>query len=111
VAAGIAGDQFDLGTEDILQDARKTVRLGARSFARERKRLGQDVLPGLDRRRVPGCAQARARGDAAEPGEAAAVELGLAEERLKRRAASDRGDDAAVLRSDGVDVHRGLETS
>src|SRR5215475_10208795 len=67
VAAGIAADELDLGAEQILQQAREIVGLGARAFAGEREPLCHRVLPGPDPARVPGGAQARARRDAAEP--------------------------------------------
>src|SRR5262249_11405004 len=111
VAAGIAADQLNLGAEQILQQPREIVGLGARALAGERERLCHRVRPGPDPARVPGGAQARARRDAAEPSELAGVELRLADERLERRAAGDRADHAAVLGSHAVEIHRGLEAA
>src|SRR5262249_41495194 len=47
VAAGIAGDELDLGAKQVLQEAREAVRLRSRSFAGTSKRRGQSVWEGL----------------------------------------------------------------
>src|ERR1700716_2639831 len=110
-AARIAGHKLDLGAEHGAQDHREIVEVGARPFAPERERLGEHVRPGLDRRGVPGRAQARGAGDAAQPGEFARVELQVAEQRLDRDTARHGADYRAVLGGDRKDVVRRLDTA
>src|SRR4029077_9037448 len=105
-AAWIAGDEPHLGAEHVLQNACEVVRIRAGAFAGQGERLGQHVLPGLNRRRVPGRAQAGIAGDTADPGECATIELRVSQQRLERRAASDRGNDAAALSGGSGVMHR-----
>ena len=69
VAARIAGDELDLGAEHVAQDQREGVRIGADRAAAEAELALEHVVPGLDRRGLPGGADAGLAGDAAEPGE------------------------------------------
>ena len=69
VAARIAGDELDLGAEHVAQDQRERVGIGADRAAAEAELALEHVVPGLDRRGLPGGADAGLAGDAAEPGE------------------------------------------
>jgi hypothetical protein len=108
-AARIAGHQLELGAEHVLQKRREIVEVGTGPLAAKHERLGQHVIPGLDRRGVPGGAQAVVVGDVADPGELAAVELGVAQQRLDRHAPRQRADRAAVFRRDVIKILGGAK--
>ena len=111
VGARIAGDQLILGAEHILISLRPDIRIGARTFAAELRRLAGEIGPGLDRRRVPGEADRIVVGDAAEPGELAAVELGFVDQRRNAHAARERTEHRAVLRRGGENVIGGTQAA
>src|SRR5205807_5701488 len=78
VAAGVAGDQPQLGAEHVLQHGGENVGIRSGAFAGDREGSGQRVVPALDLGTVPGRANADLVAGAAEPSEFARVELGVA---------------------------------
>src|SRR5216683_5575317 len=74
IGARIAGDQLGFGAEDVSVQLREHVRIGTRTLAAERGRLGEKVIPRPDPGGAPGDAEARILGNAAEPGEFRSVE-------------------------------------
>ena len=106
VGSRIAGDQLGLGAEHVLVQMREHVRIGAGALAAERGRLGQKVVPGLDRGFGRGDAQAGVPGDAAQPGEFRCVECSARdrEQRRDRYGAAESADGGAVLDRDPVDI-------
>ena len=76
VAAGIAGDELHLGAEHVAHDQREGVGIGADRAAAEAELAREHVVPGLDRRGLPGGADAGLAGDGAEPGELDRIEVG-----------------------------------
>ena len=76
VAARIAGDELDLGAEHVAQDQREGVRIGADRAAAEAELALEHVVPGFDRRGLPGGADAGLAGDGAEPGQFGRIEVG-----------------------------------
>ena len=109
----IAGDELQLDAEHVAHERRIGVGVGAGAFAADREAQLQRVLPGLDRRRVPGRAQRNLVGAAAEPGELGRIELhpGGADQRLDREAAAEGAEHRAVFRGHVVDVVGGVQAA
>ena len=105
--AVIAAHQFDLGVEYVLVEEREHVGIGAGPVAAEDDRLGQNVVPVLDRGGMPRHAGRDLVGDAAEPRELGAVELrALREQGRDSHLAAEGADGGAVLRRRRIDVLR-----
>jgi hypothetical protein len=102
---------LDLGAEHIAVKQREDVGIGARAFPAEGRRRDEELAEGLHRRIVARHAKAHLVGNAAEPGEFGAVELGFVDERGDALAARECADDGAVFRSDQIEIVGCLEAA
>ncbi len=103
VAAGIAGDDFQLRPEHADQHLAELDGVVAGPGAADQQFLVQDIVECREARGVPGDAHAHLVIGAADPVELGAVELraGLPEQRIERGAAADSAEHAAVPRRGG----------
>src|SRR5437763_15948716 len=100
VAAGVAGDELQLGAEDGVHRLREDVGIGARAGAADEDGARVEVLEARDSGLAPRRAHAHLVVRAAEPAEFRGLELRAlgAEQRIERDAAADGAEYRAVLR-------------
>ena len=105
VAAGIAGDDLELGPEHAVEDAGELVGVGGLAGAAHDQLLREHVFQLGDAAALPGDADADLVVGAANPGELVGLELRALgpQQRIEGGAAADGGDRRAVLRADIVD--------
>src|SRR5262245_66629961 len=111
VGPGIAGHDLDFGAEHVAVEQRENVGIGARALAPKSCRFGQQFAEALYRRVMARDTEAHLIGDAAEPGELRAVELGFVEQRRNPLTTREGADNGAVLRGHGIKVIRRLEAA
>ena len=105
VAAGIAGDDLELGAEHAVENAWELVGVGGLAGAADDQLLREHVFQLGDAAALPGDADADLVVGAADPGELVGLELRALgpQQRIEGGAAADGGDGRAVLRADIVD--------
>ena len=108
-AAGIAGDDAELGAEHVVQQQRQIVGGGAGIAGADDQLLVEHVLERLHRRVAAHVADIDVAVGAAEIDELVRIVLHrhVAEQRLQHRAGEDRADRGAVLGRDRIDVAGG----